>query len=89
MGDSGYAVKLLILFAVISVVRELIEPRIVGGCIGMHPLLTLLSMYTGYRLFGVLGILLLPPVIMIVKNTVGSITSKPKDYNNTDIKNSC
>ena len=70
MGHSGYAIGILVIFAVISVVRELIEPKIVGDCIGMHPLLTLLAMYTGYKLFSVLGILLLPPVVMLIKNSI-------------------
>lgn len=79
-GNRREAVSLAIIFAVISIVREFIEPKIVGDCIGMHPLLTLFSMYTGYKLFGVLGLILLPFVIMIVKSTM--IGSKRISENN-------
>ena len=53
-------VGLLILWGVGSIVRQAIEPKIVGKELGMHPLLTLVLMYAGYSLFGFLGLVLLP-----------------------------
>ena len=53
-------VGLLVLYAVITVVRQVIEPKIVGRHIGLHPLAALLAMYFGARLFGIAGLLLLP-----------------------------
>jgi sporulation integral membrane protein YtvI len=55
-------VGLLIVFLVISLVRQLLEPRIVGKSIGLSPLLTLTSMYAGWYLFGMAGLLLFPAV---------------------------
>lgn len=82
-GDRREAVSLAVIFAVISIVREFIEPKIVGDCIGMHPLLTLFSMYTGYKLFGVLGLVLLPLIIMIIKNSIYEDKISSENNNNT------
>lgn len=78
-GDIRTAVGLLILYAVISVLRQILEPKIVGAGIGMHPLLALVSMYVGLRVFGFFGMLLLPLVVVIIKNTVTAFRrSHPK-----------
>lgn len=53
-------VGLLLLYAVVAVVRFLVEPRIVGARIGLHPLATLTAMYAGLRIFGFWGLLLAP-----------------------------
>lgn len=59
-GDVRLGIGLLVLYAVISVVRQLCEPRIVGAQIGLHPLLALFSMYVGAQLFGIAGLFLMP-----------------------------
>ncbi len=59
-GYVGSGVGLLVLWAVITVVRNIIEPKIVGKEVGLHPLLTLISMFVGSKLFGFLGLILLP-----------------------------
>ncbi|MBR3894234.1 MAG: sporulation integral membrane protein YtvI [Clostridia bacterium] len=51
---------LLALFLAVTVVRQLVEPRLVGKSLGLHPLLTLFSTYVGWELFGFLGMLLGP-----------------------------
>ena len=61
-------VGLLILYLVITGIRNIIEPKIVGKQIGLHPLLMLMCMYLGARLFGFLGIFILPILILIVQN---------------------
>ncbi len=67
-GNYSLAVGLLILFAIMSVIRQLAEPRVVGGFIGLHPLLSLLSVCVGLRLMGVMGMLLFPMLVIILKN---------------------
>ena len=57
---------LLITYAIIMVVRQIIEPRVVSGSLGLHPLLTLFSMYVGYRLFGILGMMLAPVAVIAI-----------------------
>lgn len=62
------AIGLLILYLIITVVRNIIEPKIVGKQIGLHPLLMLLCMYLGVKLFGFLGLFIMPFLILIIQN---------------------
>ncbi len=66
-GDTRVGIGLLLLYGVISVTRTILEPRFLGKQIGLHPLLTLLSLYGGFRLFGVPGMVLLPIGVMMLK----------------------
>lgn len=59
-GATARGVGILVVFAVITVARQFAEPHLIGSGYGMHPLLTLLSMYAGARLFGAVGIILAP-----------------------------
>lgn len=59
-GDIRVGVGMLILYIIITVIRQTIEPKIVGQQIGLHPIVTLLLMFIGAQLMGVLGLLLLP-----------------------------
>lgn len=59
-GNTRMGFGLLVLYAVISVVRQLTEPRIIGTQVGLHPLIALFSLYVGARLFGAAGLFLLP-----------------------------
>ena len=65
-GSVGQGIGILVLFVVISIVRQLTEPHLIGRGSGMHPLLTLLSMYAGARLAGAVGILLGPMLALIL-----------------------
>ena len=67
MGSYGSAVGMAILYVVIIVVRNILEPRIVGRQIGVHPLAMLLSMYVGLKIFGFIGIFVLPIVLLAAK----------------------
>lgn len=55
-GDLTLGIAIIVIFAIILIVRQLIEPRIVSGQIGIHPIFTLIAMYTGFKLTGVLRI---------------------------------
>ena len=59
---------LVIMYAIILVVRQIAEPKIVGKSIGLPPLVTLFSMYAGFRLIGLLGMLLGPVCALVVKS---------------------
>ena len=59
-GNVPMGIKLLAVYLVITVIRNIIEPKIVGSQIGLHPVLTLASMFVGAQLFGVLGLFGLP-----------------------------
>ncbi len=80
MGNYPLAFGILGMYLFITIVRQLIEPKIVGTQIGIYPLLTLIAMYTGVQLIGVLGLIVGPIVLIILKNVFGGI------YNNGILK---
>ena len=65
-GDLGTGIGLLVLYIVVIVVRQIMEPKIVGDRVGLHPLVTLLSMVLGTYLFGGIGLLGLPITIALL-----------------------
>lgn len=64
-GDMRLGVCLILVFASIALTRHLIEPKLVSTNVGMNPLLTLMSMYIGYRMLSVGG-LIAGPLIMLL-----------------------
>ncbi|MBE6835835.1 MAG: sporulation integral membrane protein YtvI [Ruminococcaceae bacterium] len=66
-GNYAQGIGLLVLYAVITVIRQVLEPKLVAGQLGLPPFLTLMAMYIGSQLFGVLGIFLLPLSIITIK----------------------
>ena len=68
MGDYKTAIILIVLYATTQVVRQLLQPKLVGDSVGMNPLVTLLLLYVGYRLGSVLGIILAVPIGMVLIN---------------------
>ena len=68
MGDSSLAIGLLVVYIVITVIRNIIEPKIVGGQIGLHPVVTLSSMFLGVQLFGVLGLFGFPIGLSLLRD---------------------
>lgn len=76
MGDFTLAIAILILWVIMSVVRQLIEPRIVSGSIGIHPIFTLIAMYTGFKFIGVLGMIIGPIMLIILKNIFATFIDK-------------
>lgn len=75
IGNTKIGMGMLILYVVITVVRQILEPKIVGQQIGLYPIVTLILMYVGAQLMGVLGLLILPimATILIKLNKEGSI----------------
>ena len=74
-GNVGQCVGLLILYAVITVIRQYIEPKIVGDSLGVNPLVTLAGLYFGLKLFGFMGMFIVPICVMTLKafNVAGRI----------------
>ncbi len=85
VGDYAKGVCLLIIYAIITVIRQFIEPKIVGDQVGLHPVATLIAMIVGTKLFGAVGLFGLPITLAIIKdlNDHGKIhvfkPYKPKD----------
>ena len=69
-GDVKLGTALLVLCAIMLLIRQLAEPRIVGKSIGLHPLATLFAAYVGLQLFGLFGLLIGPAVALLIKGWV-------------------
>ncbi|MFZ2779535.1 MAG: sporulation integral membrane protein YtvI [Leptotrichiaceae bacterium] len=67
-GDIKLGFALLILYVIVLAVRQLLEPKLISQKIGVHPLVTLVSMYSGFKLLGIIGFLIGPIVMIILKN---------------------
>ena len=67
--------KLFLLYLIITVVRNILEPKIVGESIGLHPVLLLISIYVGGTVLGPAGIIIMPFTLIIIKklNDAGHI----------------
>lgn len=74
-GNYKQAVGLIVLYVIITVIRQYIEPKIVGSSLGVHPIVTLMGLYFGLKLFGFIGMFLVPLTVMTLKafNDAGRI----------------
>lgn len=64
----GRALGLLCVYLIITVVRNILEPKIVGANLSLHPVLTLASMFAGISLFGVIGLFGFPITLSLLKH---------------------
>lgn len=67
IGDFTKALIFVAMYVACVFVRQMIEPRIMGDHIGVTPLVTIIMMYTGYKIFGVLGFILGPMGFVVGK----------------------
>ena len=72
-GDLQLGIAIIILWIIMSVVRQFLEPKIVSGKIGIHPIFTLIAMYTGFKIIGVMGMLIGPIVLIVLKSIFASV----------------
>ena len=72
-GQYLLAFSLLGLYAAASVTRTVLEPRFVGRQLGIDPLVTLLALYVGFKLFGILG-MILSPILAVVTSGLVELT---------------
>lgn len=75
-GDIKLAIGVFILWIIMSIVRQFLEPKIVSSNLGVHPIFTLIAMYTGFRFSGILGLLLGPILLIILKNIFSGMIDK-------------
>lgn len=66
-GNYGLGIGLLIVYALITVIRQILEPHLVSMNVGLPPIVTLMGMYLGLQIFGVLGIFILPITFFLIK----------------------
>ena len=74
-GNNRQAVGLIVIYVVITVIRQYIKPKIVGSSLGVNPIVTLMGIYFGLKFFGFLGMFLVPLCVMTLKafNDAGRI----------------
>ena len=75
-GDIFGAAVLLTTYLVCQIIREVIEPKLIGNRIGIKPLYTLMAMYIGLKLFGIAGFILGPVGLVIIITIIKVVNSK-------------
>ncbi len=65
-GNVWRGIGLLLLYLIITIVRNFLEPKIIGDQVGLYPLVTLIAMFVGLRLFGMFGMLAFPVALIII-----------------------
>lgn len=66
-GNYSLAIGLIIIYGCITVIRQIIEPKLVAAQLGIPAFLTIVSMFIGSQIFGVIGIFILPITIVMLK----------------------
>ena len=66
-GNIGMGIGLMVLYITVTVIRQIVEPKLVAGQLGLPPFVTLIAMYLGLKIFGVLGVFILPIIAIMVK----------------------
>ena len=75
-GNIKFGFAIIGLLIIMSVVRQFLEPRIVSKNIGIHPIFTLIAMYTGFKFIGIMGLILGPIILIILKNIFSNLIDK-------------
>ncbi|WP_245308326.1 sporulation integral membrane protein YtvI [Halalkalibacter urbisdiaboli] len=66
MGDLFLGVGLLILYGLTIILRQFAEPKVLSSSLGLNPLATLISLFVGLQLFGFIGLVIGPVILVIV-----------------------
>ena len=89
MGNMQQAIILLVIWGIITITRQVLQPKILGTQMGAHPLASLMSIYIGFRIFGILGLIIGPTLLMIyiaIKETDGEIPQESAFATEYDIQ---
>jgi predicted PurR-regulated permease PerM len=71
-GNIDFSIGLAVVYVLSVILRQVLEPKIVGDQLGMHPLVTLFAMYIGLSLFGLTGALVALITVIILKSLQNS-----------------
>lgn len=86
-GNYKIGISLFILYGIILLIRQVIEPRIVSGQLGIHPLISLISIYASYRIIGAFGMIIGPLIAFCIvafyKTSIFYKEPQPVDNNKT------
>lgn len=74
-GNYKQAIGLMVIYILMTVFRQYIEPKVVGDSLGVHPIITLMGLYFGLKFFGFMGMFIVPITVMTLKafNDTGRI----------------
>jgi len=67
-GNYMRAIALVVIYIICQVIKQILQPKLVGDSIGISPLTTLVFMFIGYRFYGVLGMIIGIPIGMVLVN---------------------
>jgi len=65
LGDFHMAIGLGVIYGIITITRQVLQPKILGAQMGAHPLASLMSIFIGLRIFGLLGLIIGPSLLMV------------------------
>lgn len=75
-GDITLGIAIMVLWIIMTIMRNVIEPKLVSNNIGIHPVFTIISMYTGYKLIGIIGMIVGPVLLIILKEIFMPLVEK-------------
>ncbi|NLL80382.1 MAG: AI-2E family transporter [Clostridiales bacterium] len=75
-GRYVQAAACVILYTVCALLRELLEPRLIGGRMGLYPIVVLAAVYVGVKLYGLGGVILGPLSLLLIMEIMGSLNEK-------------
>ncbi len=78
-GTTGFGIKMVALYVIVAVFRQLFEAKIVSANLGLHPLATLLAMYAGLKTMGIIGLALGPILLIAVQAIIKAGILIPKN----------
>lgn len=69
-GNTIIGIKLSVLAIILLAIRRIVEPKVMGQNIGLSPLLTLITMFLGLKLFGIIGLIIGPLIIIGITSAI-------------------
>lgn len=75
-GNTSLGISIIGLYIFTLVEKQFIEPKLVSNNIGVHPIFTLIAMYTSFKIIGIIGLLIGPVILIILKNVFSEILDK-------------
>ena len=67
-GNIWKALGLIVMYIIITIIRNFLEPKVIGNQVGLHPLITLLSMFCGLKLLGAVGLFGFPLTLIVLND---------------------
>lgn len=67
LGNWQRGIALIVIYIIVTVVRQIAEPHVVGAQLGLHPLASLVAVYVGYKLAGIWGLLFAPVAAILLR----------------------